>query len=716
MRTHVDLHALRLSSIGSTRSARRRVKRGRRPQLMVRAVLKFVNSRLSFGLRLTLLVAVLLGPLLLMSGLFARQSWRDIACVDREREGAAYLSAIWPLYERAAAGAPDDAGQIRRFDLASGRFDREFDTRALSRAFAHARSPGEQVERGRELISIVADRADLILAPSPDSFYLVDAATAYLPMLAKAATDLAHADADVTALLERAARVSAALDRAQMSAAAAETSLAKAMPADASREARRALAAHARALKTDVDALIDAARAAAQGAAPETSRLQAAEQSLERRIDETWRASEAELAHRLEARRSRLATELWSSLAIVGLSLAASAAIAWAMVHGLAVRGRDLFATMRRLSAGDFAAEVPYRDEPGEIGCIAEGLQTLKQATKERARLTAELEAANRSLGDQRTWLKLALEAGRMGVWRRHLPGEQLDISPELSLLLGFPADTPPRVLDEIAPMLADPEHGRVFEEEGRRVGTGEVPLAELVLPLRRFDTNEIRWFMLRRELVVDPARGLRQVVGVAIDITDRKHMTDELNHRVKNNLATVLSLALQTAKTTEDLKLFLKLFTGRVQALSKVNELLTRHAWTDVRLKDLLAMALKPYLDEGLAVTGGSPDDLAVGARAAVSLSLVLHELASAATRHGALAGDGGRVEVSWSRPDPEHGALVWTERSFAPVQSSEADETSARLVERLTSGDLGGHADFDARPDGLDARISFALAGATA
>jgi hypothetical protein len=167
MRTHVDLHALRLSSIGSTRSARRRVKRGRRPQLMVRAVLKFVNSRLSFGLRLTLLVAVLLGPLLLMSGLFARQSWRDIACVDREREGAAYLSAIWPLYERAAAGAPDDAGQIRRFDLASGRFDREFDTRALSRAFAHARSPGEQVERGRELISIVADRADLILAPSP---------------------------------------------------------------------------------------------------------------------------------------------------------------------------------------------------------------------------------------------------------------------------------------------------------------------------------------------------------------------------------------------------------------------------------------------------------------------------------------------------------------------------------------------------------------------
>jgi PAS domain S-box-containing protein len=305
-----------------------------------------------------------------------------------------------------------------------------------------------------------------------------------------------------------------------------------------------------------------------------------------------------------------------------------------------------------------------------------------------------------------------------MGAWRRQLPFERVEFSPELAKLLGFPADAPPQFISELEPLLVDPDQLNRFAEERERLSAGELDpeLTERVVALRRRDTGEIRWFMLRRELVEDPQRKTRQIVGVAIDFTDRKHMMDELNHRVKNNLATVLSLAMQTAKSTEDMRLFVKLFTGRLQALSKINELLTRHAWEEVRVRDVVTTGLRPWLGPGLEALGGSPPDLAMSARAAVSLCLVLHELASGAERRGSLAADGGKVEVAWSGPDPEHGVMTWTEERPDHETPGGDSDAGAPLIERLVRGDLGGRADFDFRPDGLHARISFALAGATA
>jgi two-component sensor histidine kinase len=682
-------------------------------------VLQFVNARLSFGSRLTLLAAVLVLPLLLLCGLFVKQGWKDIASTNRELDGAAYLSAAWPLYARAAAGSLASAAARRDFEQAAARFDPEFGTRALSAAFAAAATPDERAERGQALIGSVADRSNLTLDPGLDTFYLADANTVRLPAQADAAADLKNAQAIVGAPLARAARLGSALDRLQANSAAADRSLRKALAADRSGAARRKLAEPVASLEADARALMREASAASSGLPPEALRLETRRQALARRIDQTWRASQAELVRLLKARRLRLLSALWGSLALVGVALAASATIGWIMVRGFAVRARELLRTMRRLIAGDLSVAVPYRDEPGEIGQIASGVAALKLAAVERARLLDQLEDANRTLEDHRSWLQLALEVGRMGAWRRKLPGQDMEISPELAQLAGRPPDAPTRFPEDIEPLLIDPEHLKRFAEENRRLEQGELDpeLTEMVLPIRRRDTGEIRWLMLRRELVVDPSRGTRQIVGVAIDITERKHMMDELNHRVKNNLATVLSLAMQTAKSAEDVKTFQKVFTGRIQALSRINELLTRRAWTKVPVRDVLATTLRPYADAGSVQVGGSPEDLCVSARAAVSLSLVVHEMAAGAARAGALAGgDGGTVEVTWSEPDPEHGALEWTERSNRLATSREDLDGGSRLIERLASGDLGGSAELDFRPEGLRATISFALAGATA
>ena len=92
-----------------------------------------------------------------------------------------------------------------------------------------------------------------------------------------------------------------------------------------------------------------------------------------------------------------------------------------------------------------------------------------------------------------------------------------------------------------------------------------------------------------------------------------------------------------------------------------------------------------------------------------------MLNELVVMAVLHGALGAEGGRVEIAWSEPDPDHSVLTWTERPCRPTLPT-ATDVGATLIQRLTAGDLGGRADLDFRPEGLAATITFAMKGATA
>jgi two-component sensor histidine kinase len=191
--------------------------------------------------------------------------------------------------------------------------------------------------------------------------------------------------------------------------------------------------------------------------------------------------------------------------------------------------------------------------------------------------------------------------------------------------------------------------------------------------------------------------------------------LREELNHRVKNTLATVMSLAFQTARTAPSLEAFNASFKDRLQALSKTHDLLTRRSWERVQVSEVLGLALGDRLaSDAVAAEGPSAE---VAARAAVSLSLALHELATNTVRHGALSQPGGKLTIVWSQgADPAEVELEWVETSTAEMARPEREGFGLKLTRAMVEGDLGGRLQLDFRPSGLKALLTFKAAGATA
>jgi two-component sensor histidine kinase len=189
--------------------------------------------------------------------------------------------------------------------------------------------------------------------------------------------------------------------------------------------------------------------------------------------------------------------------------------------------------------------------------------------------------------------------------------------------------------------------------------------------------------------------------VAFVLDLTERKEaekrqhvMVDELNHRVKNTLATVMALSTQTFRTTSSPEAFCEAFEGRLLALSQTHNLLSRSFWTGAGLRDILTQELAPYTDtdgRGFTLDG---DDFKLGPVTAVTLGMVFHELATNAVKYGALSVAGGKVLVAWhvSRPGRLH--VEWRERGGPPVPLPRRRGFGSRLIEQALASDLNGDA----------------------
>ena len=146
-------------------------------------------------------------------------------------------------------------------------------------------------------------------------------------------------------------------------------------------------------------------------------------------------------------------------------------------------------------------------------------------------------------------------------------------------------------------------------------------------------------------------------VVGVSAfvqDVTEqvrveqhRTNMVHELDHRVKNTLATVLALCKQTIATSRSLEDFQQAYTARLQAMARTHEALASEHWRGVSLSEVLRITFEPYRQSSRERVTTESDDLLLPARVTTPLSLALNELATNAAKHGALATETGRVEV---------------------------------------------------------------------
>ncbi len=199
-------------------------------------------------------------------------------------------------------------------------------------------------------------------------------------------------------------------------------------------------------------------------------------------------------------------------------------------------------------------------------------------------------------------------------------------------------------------------------------------------------------------------------------DITERKRAEEhqtmlvaELNHRVKNILAVVQSVASQTVATSPSLAQFRTAFEGRVRAISLAHDILTQLRWGEVELEHLVARSLAPYRGGERVAWSGPPVRLA--ASSVVSLAMVLHELSTNAAKYGAFANGEGRVEIAWRRQEADKAELTWTERSGPPLAGEHVPGFGNKLISRVISYDLQGSATMRFEPDGLRCRLTFRI-----
>lgn len=203
--------------------------------------------------------------------------------------------------------------------------------------------------------------------------------------------------------------------------------------------------------------------------------------------------------------------------------------------------------------------------------------------------------------------------------------------------------------------------------------------------------------------LTVSPLKdGKGQIIGaskIARDITEkrqeeRRHLLliNELNHRVKNTLATVQSLASQTFRGERDSHAF-RQFENRLVALARAHDLLTQESWQGADLHEILTRSLQAVcLDPGRQLEVSGPP-CRLNPKLALSLSMAFHELGANATKHGALSVDGGKVAVHWSIDGSGEGKtlhLTWRELHGPSVTAAEKRGFGSRLLEQALAREL--------------------------
>lgn len=213
------------------------------------------------------------------------------------------------------------------------------------------------------------------------------------------------------------------------------------------------------------------------------------------------------------------------------------------------------------------------------------------------------------------------------------------------------------------------------------------------------------------------------QVLAVVEDVTarhaaenQRTLLINELNHRVKNTLATVQSLAAQTLRSTERSADARVLFEARLAALSRAHNLLTRQNWEGASLAEVVGLAITPFRmnNERFVVSGPS---VRLSPKQAVALAIAINELATNAVKYGALSNADGRVNIEWVLVDVEGRPgfeLKWAETGGPPVATPSRTGFGMRLLRRNLSDDLGGETAVDFDAGGVLVKMSSPIASA--
>jgi two-component sensor histidine kinase len=233
---------------------------------------------------------------------------------------------------------------------------------------------------------------------------------------------------------------------------------------------------------------------------------------------------------------------------------------------------------------------------------------------------------------------------------------------------------------------------------------------------------DEIRWISARGR-GADTGIVDRTMFGIFIDVTGRKQaeesselLAGEMSHRVKNLLAIASSLTAFTSRTTKSVEQMSQDLTRRLSALGRAHDLvrpLPGSQGTAALVGDLLSVLLAPYDDPNAfssRVRVAVPR-MGVGERAATALAMVVHELATNSSKHGALSVETGMLELTGAT-DGDILTLVWSETGGPEISSvPEIDGFGSKMVQANLAGALGGTIDYDWQTNGLVATLTMQI-----
>ncbi len=358
--------------------------------------------------------------------------------------------------------------------------------------------------------------------------------------------------------------------------------------------------------------------------------------------------------------------------------------------HEYRVRLRDggvRWVEVRRLADFDSA-----RAEGGPASIVG----TVQDITKRKA--------VEERLCESEERLRFIADRAQVGYWHWEIAPDRSEWSPLCKQLFGLPPDEPMNYRRFLAALHPD-DRERTDRDVGACLRSGgqtghDVEYRTL------WPDGTVRWIHGKGNAAFADGKPVR-MAGIVLDITERKEqevrehlLVREMHHRVKNILTVVDAIAHRTAaENPED---FTKRFSERIRALSANQDLLFRHDWKGVDVEELVRAQLSHLGDligSRIFVDGPKLRFNTVGAQA---VGLALHELATNASKYGALSTDRGRVDVRWNLSDNAF-TMSWTEREGPSVSAPKRRGFGTMVIERMAESSLGGTVNLDYAPSGL-------------